>query len=313
MTYRDQLDFMSSDQRAEVPLICYEIVDYHYPRRVMRSLHGLRWFPMHVILVWTYTGSNLGGMITHTGGHNMLVTSRPANRDTRLHGYQPAGVDRRMIEVDDMASVVIQQPPTDPSQMTVFAKKTFSVQPSRRRLWEHLPDRGARGVKRGARRQLRRGAGGGRPPVLPVPNRHEHADPAHVEVERGEGSGGGQPNVYPFDSPNLDIPSFSLGLTSASQSLPSGYGTLQTPPHPGLGLPHFKHHILHPSGFLGFVYPLLWAEPVHLHRINLYRMHLRLMKRSRRMTWMVYSITDSGIVLVRRLRGSCHPIGLSYN
>ncbi|KAI5650502.1 hypothetical protein M9H77_36507 [Catharanthus roseus] len=53
MTYKDQLDFMPSDQFiwlpyldcalvpsdlwwAEVPLICYEIVEYHYPRRVIR-------------------------------------------------------------------------------------------------------------------------------------------------------------------------------------------------------------------------------------------------------------------------------------
>ncbi|KAI5674017.1 hypothetical protein M9H77_14381 [Catharanthus roseus] len=53
VTYRDQLDFMSSDQfvwlpyldralvpsnmwRAEVPLICYEIVKYHYLGRVIR-------------------------------------------------------------------------------------------------------------------------------------------------------------------------------------------------------------------------------------------------------------------------------------
>ncbi|KAI5681867.1 hypothetical protein M9H77_03095 [Catharanthus roseus] len=38
-----------------------------------------------------------------------------ANRDTRSVGYQLAGVDRRMMEVDDMASVVIQEPPSSPS------------------------------------------------------------------------------------------------------------------------------------------------------------------------------------------------------
>ncbi|KAI5653672.1 hypothetical protein M9H77_30859 [Catharanthus roseus] len=164
--------------------------------------------------------------------------------------------------MDDMASVMIQQPPTDPSQMAVFAKKvqmiirrcmvsiggtmgctpshhdiqqTFPIQPSCRRPREYIPERGARGVKRGARRQPGRGACGGCLPVLPFPHRHEHVDPGHVEVERGEGFGGGQPTVDPFDSPNLDIPSFSLGLTPASQSLPSGFGTSQTPPPPGFG------------------------------------------------------------------------------
>ncbi|KAI5653773.1 hypothetical protein M9H77_30960 [Catharanthus roseus] len=113
-----------------------------------------------------------------------VVTSNPANRDTHAHRYQPAGVDRRMMtsmlqEVDDMASLVIQEPPSSPSQMVVVMKKvqtiirrcmvsisgtlgcihsqhdiqqTFPVQPSRCRPWEHVPDRGARGVKRGARR-----------------------------------------------------------------------------------------------------------------------------------------------------------------
>ncbi|KAI5657426.1 hypothetical protein M9H77_26219 [Catharanthus roseus] len=157
-------------------------------------------------------------------------------------------------EVDDVASVVIQRPPEDPSQMAVFAKKiirrcmvsiggtlgctpsqhdiqqTFPVQPSHRRLREHVPDRGARGVKRGARRQPGCGAGGGRPPVPPFPHRHEHVDPEHVEVERGEGSGGGQPTVDPFDSPNLDIPSFSLGLMSASESLCTHPSTIHSLP-----------------------------------------------------------------------------------
>ncbi|KAI5667659.1 hypothetical protein M9H77_17512 [Catharanthus roseus] len=61
-------------------------------------------------------------------GITQVYIGNPANRDTRLHRYQPAGVDRRMMtfilqEVDDMASVVIQQPPANPSQMAVFAKK----------------------------------------------------------------------------------------------------------------------------------------------------------------------------------------------
>ncbi|KAI5666160.1 hypothetical protein M9H77_16013 [Catharanthus roseus] len=46
------------------------------------------------------------------------------------------------------------------------------------------------------------------------------------EVERGEGSGGGQPTIDPFDRPNLDIPSFSLGLTL-------GFFEFRAPPPPG--------------------------------------------------------------------------------
>ncbi|KAI5677702.1 hypothetical protein M9H77_08652 [Catharanthus roseus] len=193
-------------------------------------------------------------------------------------------------EVNDMASVVIQQPPVDLSQMAVFAKKvqtiirrcmvsiggtlgctpsqhdiqqTFPVQSSRRRPWEHMPDRGACGVKRGARRQLGRGAGGGRLLVPPVPHRHKHVGPGYVEVERGEGSGGGQPTVDPFDSLNLDIHSFSLCLTPASQSLPRGFGTLQTPPSPSLGFASLQAPHSISFGFSGFCAPLLWAQPIH--------------------------------------------------
>ncbi|KAI5681075.1 hypothetical protein M9H77_02302 [Catharanthus roseus] len=119
-------------------------------------------------------------------------------------------------------------------------QQTFPVQPSRRRPQEHIPDRGARGVKRSARRQPGRGAGGGRPPISSFPGRPGHADPGHVKMERGEGSGGGHPPVDPFNGPNLDIPSFNLGLTQPSQLLPSGTGTLHVPPLPGLGFAPFQ-------------------------------------------------------------------------
>ncbi|KAI5677587.1 hypothetical protein M9H77_08537 [Catharanthus roseus] len=148
---------------------------------------------------------------------------------------RPAGVDRRMMtsmlqEDNDMTSVVIREPPSSPLQIAM---------PSHRRPWEHVPDRGARGVKSNARRHPGRGEGGGRPPVPPVPERHEHVDPGHAVVERGERSGSGQPIGDPFDSPNLDMPSFSLGLTPASQPLPSGSGTSQMPTAPGLGFASF--------------------------------------------------------------------------
>ncbi|KAI5658313.1 hypothetical protein M9H77_27106 [Catharanthus roseus] len=121
-------------------------------------------------------------------------------------------------------------------------KRLFGVQPSRRRPREHVPYRGAYEVKRVACRQSSHGAGGGRPPVPPFLGRHEHVDPGHVEVERGEGSGG--------------IPSFSLGLTPPSQSLPSGSGTLQMPPPPSLGFAPFQSPHLPSFGFLGFHAPL---------------------------------------------------------
>ncbi|KAI5661656.1 hypothetical protein M9H77_20979 [Catharanthus roseus] len=166
----------------------------------------------------------------------------------------PVRMDISLPEVDDMAPVVIQEPPSFPSQMALFAKKgtlgcttsqhdiqqTFPVQPSRRRPREHVPDRGDRGVKTGARRHPTRGAGDGRPPVPPAPERHEHVDPGHAVIERGEGSGSGQSFGDPFDSLNLYMPSFSLDLTLTSQSLPSGSGTSQMPPAPGLGFASFQ-------------------------------------------------------------------------
>ncbi|KAI5654425.1 hypothetical protein M9H77_31612 [Catharanthus roseus] len=244
-----------------------------------------------------------------------------------------------MMEVDDMASVVIQELPTDPSQMAAFAKKvqtiirscivsiggilgctpshhdiqqTIPVQPSHRHPREHVPNRGARGVNRGARRQPGRGAGGGRPPLPPFPDRHEHVDSGHVDVERGEGSGGGQPTIEPFDSPNLDIPSFSLGLTPASQSLPSGSGTSQMPPLPGLRFASSQSPHSTSFGFFEFRAPPPPSTAGSSTPHSLYRRHLHLTKRSGRMIWMVYNITDSGIVLVRRQRGSRHT-GRSYN
>ncbi|KAI5672953.1 hypothetical protein M9H77_13317 [Catharanthus roseus] len=134
-------------------------------------------------------------------GITRVYIGNPANSDTSAHGYQPGGVDRRMMtsmlqEVDDMASVVIREPPSSLSQIPAVMKKvqtiirrcmvsiggtlgctpsqhdiqaTFPVQPSRRRPREHVSDRGARGIKRGARRHPGRGVGVGRPPVPPAP------------------------------------------------------------------------------------------------------------------------------------------------
>ncbi|KAI5663364.1 hypothetical protein M9H77_22687 [Catharanthus roseus] len=151
-------------------------------------------------------------------GITRVYIGNPVNRDTRTYGYQDVDVDRRMME-----------PPSSPSQMALFAKKVQTIIRSRRiAVPGARTGLSARGVKRGARRHPGHGAGGGRPPVPPAPERHEHVYPDHIEVERGEGSGSGQPPIDPFDSPNLDMPSFSLGLTPEDQLLPSGSGTSQT-------------------------------------------------------------------------------------
>ncbi|KAI5673971.1 hypothetical protein M9H77_14335 [Catharanthus roseus] len=83
--------------RVEVPLICYEIMEYHRPGCVM-----------HQFAVSDNTRVYIGN---------------PANRDTRTVGYQPARVNRRMMKVDDMATGVIQGLPSSPTQIASFAKK----------------------------------------------------------------------------------------------------------------------------------------------------------------------------------------------
>ncbi|KAI5660232.1 hypothetical protein M9H77_29025 [Catharanthus roseus] len=97
------------------------------------------------------------------------------------------------LHIRDGPTLAVEEPPSSPSQMAVFAKKVQTI--------------------------IRR-------------------------CMRGEGSGGGHPPVDPFDSPNLDILSFSLGLTPPSQSLPGRSGTLRAPPPPGLEFVpfHSPHH-----------------------------------------------------------------------
>ncbi|KAI5681445.1 hypothetical protein M9H77_02673 [Catharanthus roseus] len=259
VTYRDQLDFMPSDQFARaqmVPEACDTRLDLHQIQ-LKGNDH-------------TYWGTKDGPAVV---AEALSYPSDEYIRWNHLHLLHRWPCLRRKCR---RLSGGVWSP---------------SV-PSCRRPRKHVQDRGVRGVKRGARRHPGRGVGGGRPPVPPAPERHEHVDPGHVEVERGERSGSGRPPVDPFDSPNLDMPSFSLGLTPADQSLPSGSGTLQTPLPPGLGFASFQAPYSTSYGFTGFGHPLFWAQPVHLHRISLYRRHLHLMKRSGRMTWMVYNVTD---------------------
>ncbi|KAI5681138.1 hypothetical protein M9H77_02365 [Catharanthus roseus] len=114
-------------------------------------------------------------------GITWVYIGNPTNRDTCSVGYQPSGTSM-LQEVEDMASAVIQEPPSSLSPMAIFAKKvqtiirrcmTFPIQPLHHRPQEHVPDWGARGVKWGTRRQPDRGAGGGRPPVPSFSGRHE--------------------------------------------------------------------------------------------------------------------------------------------
>ncbi|KAI5672591.1 hypothetical protein M9H77_12955 [Catharanthus roseus] len=162
----------------------------------------------------------------------------------------------RAEEVDDMTLGVIQEPPSSPSQIASLAKnvqtiirrcmvsvgstlgytpsqhdiqQTFPVQPSRRHPREPIPDRGARGLKRGAHKLPGGGARGGQPPAPPNLGRG-HADPGRGGG-MGEGFGGYglgdlgcSYQVEPFNSPNLGTPSFFLGLMPPTQSRPS--------PHP---------------------------------------------------------------------------------
>ncbi|KAI5663422.1 hypothetical protein M9H77_22745 [Catharanthus roseus] len=99
----------------------------------------------------------------------------PANRDTRTVGYQPTGVDKWIMTIIRRCMVSIGGTlGCTPSQHDI--QQTFPVQLSRRRPQEPVTDRGARGVKRGARRLPSGGTRGGRPPTPPDLGRGD-ADP----------------------------------------------------------------------------------------------------------------------------------------
>ncbi|KAI5654986.1 hypothetical protein M9H77_32173 [Catharanthus roseus] len=179
-------------------------------------------------------------MITHIGRLNMLAIwyrnitrvyiSNPATRDTRTIGYQPVE------EVDDMATRMLEGPLSSLTQFVSFAKK---VQTIICRCMSVL-ERGARGIKRGPCRLPGGKACGGHVPTPPHLGVREHADPRHGG-ERGEGFGGrgcGDLGSYdhgdPFDSPELDFPTFSLGLTLIAQPHLGGSGTSYAPPPLGI-------------------------------------------------------------------------------
>ncbi|KAI5649248.1 hypothetical protein M9H77_35253 [Catharanthus roseus] len=186
--------------RALVPSDLWR-AEYHYPGRVMRQFARAQMVPDACD-----TRLDLHRIQLRGNDHTYWGTQHASHIEAWYHYLCLILMTSILQEVDDMASIVIQQPPADPSQMVVFAKKCrrlsrdawslsvmFPIQPSRHRPQEHVPDQGARRIKRGACRQPGREAGSGHPPVLSVPHRHEHFDPEHVEVERGERSRGGQP------------------------------------------------------------------------------------------------------------------------
>ncbi|KAI5668991.1 hypothetical protein M9H77_18844 [Catharanthus roseus] len=255
VTYRDQLDFMLSDQLRR---------NDHTYWATQHASHVEAWvqWRLHVrdgsalaVEVLSYSSDEY---IRWYRGITRVYIGNPANRDTRSFGYQLAG------DVDDMSSVVIQEPPSSPSQMAVFVKKVETII-----------------------RMCMVSIGG---TLGCTPSQHDIQQMFPIQPSR---------RLSREHVPNLGIPSFSLGLTPPSQSLPSESGTLQMPPPSGLGFAPFQSP--YPTfQFSRFRAPLLRAQLVHLHRISLYRRHLYLMKRSRRMTWMLYSILDSDIVLVRR-------------
>ncbi|KAI5647917.1 hypothetical protein M9H77_33922 [Catharanthus roseus] len=105
----------------------------------------------------------------------------------------------------------------------IDAIRTYSwVQLSRRRPREHVLDRGARGVKRGSRRQPGRGAGSGRSPVPHFPG--------HVEMERVI--------LHAPPPPSLGFAQFqspagkSLGISSFCAPPPPGTAGSSTPHQP---------------------------------------------------------------------------------
>ncbi|KAI5658212.1 hypothetical protein M9H77_27005 [Catharanthus roseus] len=204
----------SGDHETTAPRRMVELID-GTGQLSMATLGGARQIGGALVLVQIWAWSRI------------LALRPPPITDIQVDPLAPVGAiclygsliltTSMLQELNDMASVTITQRcmvfiggtlGCTPSQHDI--QQTFPVQPSCRRLREHVPERDARGVKRGARAQPGRGAGGGRPLVPPFSHRHEHVDTGHVEVERRKGSGGGQPTVDPFDSPNLDIPPFYL-------------------------------------------------------------------------------------------------------
>ncbi|KAI5667483.1 hypothetical protein M9H77_17336 [Catharanthus roseus] len=145
-----------------------------------------------------------------------VYIGNPANRDTRTVRYQNAGVDRRMMTF--MLQEFCKESADYHSELHGFYWRYIGLHSISARYsadisstaiaslsHEPVPDRGARGIKRGARRLPDGGAHGGRAPAPPYMGRRGHADPKHAE-ERGKGSGGCGRGDLGFDATYL-VPS----------------------------------------------------------------------------------------------------------
>ncbi|KAI5675437.1 hypothetical protein M9H77_06387 [Catharanthus roseus] len=115
-----------------------------------------------------------------------------------------------------MASVVLQEPPSSPSHMAILAKKMQTI------ILRCMRTR----TLRSWRRVCERSRG------------------------RGLGDLGSSYQVEPFDSLDIDMPSFSLGLTQPTQSHPPisytpappslGFSSFQSPHPPSIGSSSFQ-------------------------------------------------------------------------
>ncbi|KAI5675966.1 hypothetical protein M9H77_06916 [Catharanthus roseus] len=66
-----------------------------------------------------------------TGDHETYITrvyiGNPARRSTWTYGYQPAGVDRRMVKVDDITTGVLEGPLSSPTRYTSVIRKVQTI------------------------------------------------------------------------------------------------------------------------------------------------------------------------------------------
>ncbi|KAI5661816.1 hypothetical protein M9H77_21139 [Catharanthus roseus] len=163
-------------------------------------------------------------------------------------------------EVDDMDSGVIQAPPSSPAQIASFTKKVQTIIRSATIASSSpkpVPDRGARGVKRGPCRLPSGGAREGRAPAPPDIGRGGHADPgrgrerSEASGERGRGDLGSSYRVNPFDSPNLGFWSFQSPHPSDL-----GFSSFQGPSPPGTGSFSFQALAPPSTGSSSFQAPL---------------------------------------------------------
>ncbi|KAI5677024.1 hypothetical protein M9H77_07974 [Catharanthus roseus] len=164
-------------------------------------------------------------------------------------------------EVDDMTTRVLEGPPPSLTQhasvmrrvQTIicrcmisiggtlgctpsqhYIQRTFIVQPLRRRPWEPVLERDARGVKRSAVDCLVVGPMEDLSLYIRVGEDMQTQDMEERKVDDLEDGDmeiqGFDVPGDPFDSPDLDAPTFSLGLMPLAQSHPSGSGTSYVPP-----------------------------------------------------------------------------------